>query len=103
MCINGGQIKITMPRFKQIIDKVRSECKPHLEIVHTYRLNAHSKGDDFRNKEEIEYWKKKDPLKYVQPLIKDELKNIEKRVNARLSIIEEKVNNSPFAYIHKNN
>lgn len=101
--IESNDVSILYPRFKQIIDKVRSECKPHLEIVHTYRLNAHSKGDDFRNKEEIEYWKKKDPLKYVQPLIKDELKNIENRVNARLSIIEKKVNNSPFASINKNN
>ena len=33
-----------------------------MEIVHTYRFAAHSKGDDFRDSDEIEEWKKKDLL-----------------------------------------
>ena len=32
------------------------------DAIKTYRLNAHSKGDDNRDKFEIEKFRKKDPL-----------------------------------------
>lgn len=44
------------------IDNVRSSVKPAFFLVNTYRLNAHSKGDDDRNKEEVESFRKKDFL-----------------------------------------
>ena len=98
--IESNDVSVLYPRFKDLVKKVRLKSKPHVEIIHTYRINAHSKGDDFRNKDEINSWKKKDPLIYVQPFIENELKEIEKRVDERLTIIEEKVNNSPFASIN---
>ncbi len=47
---------------KQSIEYVRTQQKPAFHLVDTYRLNAHSKGDDNRNKSEIEEFYKKDPL-----------------------------------------
>jgi 2-oxoisovalerate dehydrogenase E1 component len=44
------------------IDYVRSSVKPGFFLVNTYRLNAHSKGDDDREKEEVESYRKKDFL-----------------------------------------
>jgi 2-oxoisovalerate dehydrogenase E1 component len=44
------------------IDYVRSSVKPGFFLVNTYRLNAHSKGDDDRAKEEVERYKNKDFL-----------------------------------------
>ena len=51
------------------IANIRKNLSPFAVILNTYRLAAHSKGDDTRDKSEIEYWKKKDPIK----LLKDQL------------------------------
>lgn len=36
--------------------------KPAFLLIKTYRLNAHSKGDDNRDSEEVEFFKARDPL-----------------------------------------
>ena len=95
--IESNDISILYPRFEEVINKVRDNIRPHVEIINTYRFNAHSKGDDFRDQKEIEAWRKKDPLGYVRPFIESEIKEIEERVNSRLSSIEERVNKLPFA------
>ena len=46
---------------QEAIEHVRHGHPAFLNIQ-TYRLNAHSKGDDDRNEDEIEYFKSKDPL-----------------------------------------
>jgi 2-oxoisovalerate dehydrogenase E1 component len=48
--------------FQDCVDRVRQRG-PFLEVVHTYRLAAHSKGDDYRDAAEIQLWREKDPLK----------------------------------------
>ena len=45
--------------------------------MNTYRLNAHSKGDDDRSEEEIAMWWKKEPLRYIEKTIKTEIEQIE--------------------------
>lgn len=42
--------------------QVRQLRRPFLQVVHTYRLAPHSKGDDYRDPQEIAEWRKKDPL-----------------------------------------
>lgn len=44
------------------VDRVRESGRPMVLVLHTYRLNAHSKGDDFRPADEIEAWRARDPL-----------------------------------------
>jgi len=41
---------------------VRRECRPVFVRVDTYRLAAHSKGDDDRDPDEIDRYKQRDPL-----------------------------------------
>lgn len=48
--------------FARLIDAVRREKAPRCLVIHTYRLAAHSKGDDDRPQEEIAQHKKQDPL-----------------------------------------
>lgn len=48
--------------FETVFDYINRERKPICAIVHNYRLAAHSKGDDTRPFEEIEEYRKKDPL-----------------------------------------
>jgi TPP-dependent pyruvate/acetoin dehydrogenase alpha subunit len=47
---------------QEAVDFVRANGKPFWGVIHTYRLAAHSKGDDFRSKTEIEQRRRKDPL-----------------------------------------
>ena len=46
----------------EAIEYVRTEGKPAFFLVDTYRLNAHSKGDDDRDAQEIEAYRNKDYL-----------------------------------------
>lgn len=55
--------------FEESASYVRTHKRPFCQIVNTYRLAAHSKGDDFRDPDEIrEHWKK-DPLKKIEQLL----------------------------------
>lgn len=51
-----------MEQAKVAIEYSRNETKPVFFLVNTYRLNPHSKGDDDRNPEEIDSYRKKDFL-----------------------------------------
>ena len=65
--IESNDVYDLMPRFRDLIGKVRQSKQVHVEIVHTYRFNAHSKGDDDRPKQEIDDWKRnRDPLDFVR-------------------------------------
>jgi 2-oxoisovalerate dehydrogenase E1 component len=46
----------------QAIDYVRNDSRPAFLTVRTYRLNAHSKGDDDRQQVELAYFREHDPL-----------------------------------------
>lgn len=54
---------------REIISNIRLNRKPFVLIINTYRLGPHSKGDDNRSFEEIEFHKRQDPL----VLIKDQI------------------------------
>ncbi len=49
---------------KEAIDRARDECQPMLLEFKTYRYRGHSMADPakYRTKEEVEQWKKRDPL-----------------------------------------
>lgn len=65
--IESNDVHDLVPRFRDLIAKVRVSRQTHVDIVHTYRFNAHSKGDDDRPKKEIDDWKRnRDPLDYVR-------------------------------------
>lgn len=48
--------------FTALIDTVRNQQRPHVEVIHTYRYCAHSKSDDHRPADEIDAWRETDPL-----------------------------------------
>jgi 2-oxoisovalerate dehydrogenase E1 component len=45
-----------------LIEKIRSDSRPHFLHIDTYRLKAHSKGDDTRAREVLDPYERKDPL-----------------------------------------
>jgi 2-oxoisovalerate dehydrogenase E1 component len=68
------------------VDFVKSQRKPAFFRVDTYRLMAHSKGDDNRCKKEISAYLAKDPVNIVMEKFKDELwlKEALKEIKERL-------------------
>ena len=51
-----------MAKARRAIDHVREQSRPFFFLVDTYRLNAHSKGDDDRDPAEVEEHRQKDFL-----------------------------------------
>jgi len=98
--IESNDISVLYPHFESLVRQVRDSGSPHFEVIHTYRLNPHSKGDDFRPESEIEEWRKKDPLLYVKKLLDErQREEIEERVVSLMQEIETEVESMPFARI----
>jgi len=95
--VETNDVEILYNRFNPIIENVRKFKLPHVEIVHTYRLGPHSKGDDDRSQVEIENYKKKDPLKIISNRLSyQEKEKIEKEIKTLLSKSEKKVRKMNF-------
>ncbi len=78
---------------KNSIDFVRETGKPLFHLVNTYRLKAHSKGDDDRDKSEINEYETKDILNRLK--IQDQLTidNINNQINDEIwAFINEVIN-----------
>lgn len=96
--IETNDASVLYDRFKPLVTKVRMTKSPHMEVVHTYRLGPHSKGDDDRPKDEIDAWKEKDPLKIMEKQIsKENVELARGRVSACLLKVEEEVRLQPYA------
>lgn len=64
-----------------LINFVRTKSKPGFIQIDTYRLNAHSTGDEIRDKSEVEHYGKRDPLNLLFQENKDEINEILREVN----------------------
>lgn len=84
--------------FQKAVRFVREECRPHVCVLHTYRLCSHSKGDDFRAFEEIEEHREKDPLLLLEAQIPMELRvQIKEQVSKKINMSELLAREMPFA------
>ena len=61
---NTWEPEILINEAQSAIDYVREYIKPSFFLVDTYRLNAHSKGDDDRDPEELKKFREKDFLNH---------------------------------------
>jgi len=69
---------------KVAIEEVRNGSKSGFFLVNTYRLNAHSKGDDLRDPHEISTYYKRDPVNVL-------LNN--NKLHERYKVIEDEIDN----------
>jgi len=70
--IDGNDVVEVYQTVKQAVEKARNGDGPTLIEAVTYRLAAHSTADDpsrYRNNEEVEVWRKHDPLKLCRQLL----------------------------------
>ncbi len=71
------------------VDYVRKECKPVFFKVTTYRLRAHSKGDDDRDIAEIEKYEEKDP---INTFLREQKGN--KELEQKIALVRDRINNA---------
>ena len=69
--VNGMSVSQIFDAAKSAIDYVRKEGRPFFLECETYRFKAHSMFDPelYRTKEEVERWKKSDPIKLFSHLL----------------------------------
>jgi len=99
--VESNDVAVLYPKFEEAVRFVREKQKPFVQIVNTYRLNAHSKGDDDRSKDEVKKWWKKEPLQYLETKIsKEDIKQTKLSVEKRLQEIEQRVHVMEFGSIN---
>jgi len=98
--VESNDVAVLYPKFEEAVRFVREKQKPFVQIVNTYRLNAHSKGDDDRSKDEVNKWWKREPLQYLETKIsKEDIKETKLSVEKRLQEIEQRVHVMEFGSI----
>lgn len=71
--VDGMEVLAVEAAAKQATDAVRSGNGPFLLELRTYRFRAHSMSDPdlYRSKEEIEEWKKRDPISLFESRLRE--------------------------------
>lgn len=64
--VTSNDVLVLNKVMQYAFEYVRTKRKPFCQVIHTYRLGPHSKGDEFRKPEEIREWSDKDPLKLAE-------------------------------------
>jgi len=69
--VDGMDVLAVEHTAKEATEKVRTNGKPFLLVCNTYRFRAHSMFDAelYRDKAEVEEWKKRDPIPKLQQLL----------------------------------
>ena len=92
--MSTNEVEVIYKRFSTLIPLLRKEKIPHVELINTYRLGPHSKGDDFRENSEIQQWEKKDPILMVGKKIDNQtIEKIKKEIDDRIQDAYEKIKN----------
>ena len=78
---------------KVAIDRARTESQPMLLEYKTYRYRGHSMADPakYRTKEELKFWKEKDPLILAKARLENEHPMLANKIEAIQKDVEEEV------------
>lgn len=83
--ITSNDVIVLNQAMQRAFEYVRTARKPFCQIMHTYRLGPHSKGDDFRDSDEIQAWSQNDPLKIAETKIDSyTINKIKEKVEAEI-------------------
>ena len=101
VAVDGMDVMKVRAAANYAIQKVRSSGKPYLLVCNTYRFRAHSMFDAelYRDKKEVDEWKKHDPIpQFQQYLLQEKLiseteiaefeKKIEKKIQKSVDFAE---------------
>ena len=91
--VDGMDVLAVERAAREAVEKIRTGGKPFFLVCNTYRFRAHSMFDAelYRDKSEVEEWKKRDPIPRLRDfLLKEKLisgqdvLNLEKKVEAEV-------------------
>jgi pyruvate dehydrogenase E1 component alpha subunit len=68
VAVDGMDLRAVMEAANTAVQKVRTSGNPYLLVCNTYRFRAHSMFDAelYRDKKEVDEWKKRDPIPQFQ-------------------------------------
>jgi pyruvate dehydrogenase E1 component alpha subunit len=91
--VNGMDLQAIMHAANNAVEKVRSTGKPYLLVCNTYRFKAHSMFDAelYRDKKEVDKWKKKDPIPQFQQFLLQQQWITEDEIELMKQKIENKI------------
>jgi len=80
--VEGVDVVECFKHAKEAIDRARNESLPTLLEFKTYRYRGHSMADPgkYRTKEEVEAWKKRDPLTLAQQRLESDFPELAKQI-----------------------
>jgi len=90
---DGDDVLRVRARIAEAVARARETCEPTMVEVKTYRFRGHSMSDpgQYRTKEEVEEWKKRDPVSIARRRLIEEadveetaLKALESKVRAEI-------------------
>ncbi len=91
--VDGMDVLAVEQAAREAVEKVKATGKPFFLVCNTYRFRAHSMFDAelYREKTEVEEWKKKDPIPALQnrmmeskSVTSNDLKNLEEKIEAEI-------------------
>lgn len=92
--VDGMDLLAVMEKAAAVCEMIRTTGKPYLLVCNTYRFRAHSMFDAelYRDKTEVEEWKKRDPIPaFYQYLLskklitESEMKSLETRIESEVN------------------
>lgn len=69
--VDGNKVADVYRAARECVESIRNDAGPRMLFLHTYRLGAHSKGEDHRCPEELARFRKNDPLTVIQQQLDD--------------------------------
>jgi len=70
--VDGNDVMAIYHTTQQIVNQVRQQPAPFFLVLNTYRLGPHSKGDDTRDRAEIDAHRQNDPLRRLAQTLSDD-------------------------------
>jgi pyruvate dehydrogenase E1 component alpha subunit len=111
--VDGNDVLAVYEVAKEAIDRARSGKGPSFLELKTYRWHGHWAGEDgdgttYRSQEEIDSWKKKDPIKRLKELLIEEgvlnesgINSIEEKYNKEIEDAVKFAEESPYPEIEE--
>ncbi len=109
--VDGNDVLAVYQAAQELVEEARQGCGPATLVCHTFRYGGHHVGEPgtgYRSKEEIESWKKRDPiLLFERKLVEQkmitpqEIETIRDQVEKRLQSAVEKARQDPFPEVEE--
>jgi pyruvate dehydrogenase E1 component subunit alpha len=90
---DGDDVVRVRSRILEAVTRAREEGEPTMVEIRTYRFRGHSMSDpgQYRTKEEVEEWKKRDPVSTARRRLVEEVKADEEQIKAIEAAVKEEI------------